>query len=103
MSDAITLKPCKEKKKIPPQDPPPPTPPSGVVVDVMGMNKGDRGRSCKEHPDGCGADDFVVRIRKEQILVEACLLEKGGMREEMALTVNSDATSASSPRHMSHM
>ena len=49
------------------------------------------------------AGDFVVHIRKEQILVEACLLGKARMREETALTINSDATSASSPRRMSHM
>ena len=76
----------------PPQDPPPPTHSTGVVVDVVGTNKGDRGRSCEEHPDGCGAavlvDDVVIRIRKEQILVEDYLLGKGRMKEETALTVN---------------
>ena len=91
-SDAIVLKPCKEKKKPPPKDPPPPTHPSGVVVDVVGTNKGDRGCSCEEHPDGCGAavlvSDVIVRVRKEQILVEAGFLGQGRMREETALTVN---------------
>jgi hypothetical protein len=89
-----------KKKKVeapavvscPPQDPPPRTHSSGVVVDVVGTNKGDRGCSCEEHPDGCGAavlaDDVVVRIRKEQILVEDYLLGKGRMKEETALTVN---------------
>ena len=83
-----------KKKKVeapavvscPPQDPPPRTHSSGVVVDVVGTNKGDRGCSCEEHPDGCGAavlaDDVVVRIRKEQILVEDYLLGKGRMKEE---------------------
>jgi hypothetical protein len=90
--DAVaSTKPCK-KKKPPPQDPPPPTHPSGVVVDVVGMNKSDCGCSCEEHPDGCGAavlaDDVVVRIRKEQILVKAGFLGKGRMREETVLTVN---------------
>ncbi len=33
-------------------------------------------------------NDVGVRIQKEQILVEACLLEKGRMREETALTIN---------------
>ena len=84
----------------PPQDPPPPTHSTGVVLDVVGTNRGDRGRSCEEHPDGCGAavlaDDVVVRIRKEQILIEDYLLGKGRMqeegrgrmKEETALTVN---------------
>ena len=76
----------------PPQDPPPHTHSTGVVLDVVGTNRGDRGRSCEEHPDGCGkavlADNVVVRIRKEQILVEDYLLGKGRMKEETALTVN---------------
>jgi hypothetical protein len=84
-SDAVASKPSKATKKAPPQVPPPPTHPSGVVVDVMGTNRGDRGRSCEEHPDGCGAtvlaDDIIVRIRKEQILIEDYLLGKGMMRD----------------------
>jgi hypothetical protein len=67
-SDAAS-KPRKATKKLPPQDSPPLTHPSGVVVDVVGTNRGDRGRSCEEHPDGCRAavlvGDVVVRVRKE--------------------------------------
>ena len=37
----------------------------------VGTNRGNRGRSCEEHPDGCGAvvltDDVIICIRKEQI------------------------------------
>ena len=80
------------KRKPHPQDPSPPTHPSGVVIDVVGTNRGDRGRSCDEHPDGCGAavltDDVVIRVRKEQILAEDFKAWKGTMREETALTVN---------------
>ncbi len=54
-------------------------------MDVVGTNRGDRGRSCEEHPDGYGtavlADDIVVCIRKEQIIVEDYLLGKGRMRD----------------------
>ena len=84
-SDAVASKLSKATKKPPPQVPPLPTHPSGVVVDIVGTNRSDRGRSCEEHPDGCGAvvlmDDIVVRIRKEQILVEDYLLGKGRMRD----------------------
>jgi hypothetical protein len=66
--------------------------PSGVVLDVVGRTRGDRGRSCEEHPDACGTavlmDDAVVRIRKEQILVEDFKAGKGKMKEEMALAIN---------------
>ncbi len=57
----------------PPQDRSPPTHPSGVVVEIVGTEQGDRGRSCEEHPINCGevlAEDVVVRLRKVQILVE---------------------------------
>ena len=98
-SVAVAPKPSKllrktaaAKKKPPPQDPPPPMHPSGAVIDVVEMNRGDRGRSCEEHPDACGmavlTDDIVVRIQKEQILIKDCLLGKGKMKEETALTVN---------------
>ncbi len=98
-SVAVAPKPSKlskkraaAKKKPPPQDPPPPTHPSGVIIHVVGTNRGDRGRSCKEHPDACGmavlADEVVVRIQEEQILIKNCLLGKGKMKEETALTVN---------------
>jgi hypothetical protein len=99
-SVSITSKPRKlsrttalAKNKPPPQDSPlRPMHPSGVVIDIVGTNRSDRGRSCDDHPDGCGAavlnDDVVIRIKKEQILVEDFLLGKGKMREETALTIN---------------
>ena len=66
--------------------------PPGVVLDIVGTNRGDRGRSCEEHLDACGTavlmDDAVVQIRKEQILVEDFKAGKGKMKEETALTVN---------------
>ncbi len=84
-SDAVASKLSKATKKPPPQVPPPPTHPSGVVVDGMGTNRGDRGRSCEEHPDWCSVvvltDNVIVRIRKEQILLEDYLLGKGRMRD----------------------
>ncbi len=98
VSVAMALKPNKLLRKTavarkpPPQNPPPPMHPSGVVLDVVGMNRGDRRRSCEVHPDSCGTavlvDDAVIRIRKEQILVEDFKVGKGKMKEEMALTVN---------------
>jgi len=57
----------------PPQDPSPPMHPSGVVVEIVGTEQGDQGRSCEEHPINCGevmAEDVVVRLRKVQILME---------------------------------
>ena len=98
-SVAIAKKPSKlsrkfaaVKKKPTPQDPPPPVHSSGVVLDVVGTIKNDHGRSCEEHPDGCGAvvivNDVIVRVRKEQTLVKAFLLGKGKMRKQTALTIN---------------
>jgi hypothetical protein len=46
--------------------------PSGILVDVVGIESPDRGRSCEEHTV-CGAVlelDTVVRFRVEQIDVE---------------------------------
>ena len=63
-----------EAKKRPlPEDPPYPTHPSGVVVEIVGTERGDQGRSCEEHEVNCGevlAEDVVVRLRRVQILVE---------------------------------
>lgn len=42
----------------------------GAMVDIVGVNTGDRGRSCEEH-DICGSAlglDFVVRFRSVQIV-----------------------------------
>jgi hypothetical protein len=64
----------KEAKKLPPpQDPSPPMHPSGVVVEIVGMERGDQGRSCEEHDINCGemlVEDVVVHLHKVQILVE---------------------------------
>jgi hypothetical protein len=57
-----------------------PTHPSGVTVEIVGIERGDRGRSCEEH-DVCGtvvAEDTLLRLRKEQILVDG--------QEETAIT-----------------
>ena len=47
-----------------------PTHPNGIIVEIVGLNASDRGRSCKEHTV-CGAEalkiDSVVRFRAEQI------------------------------------
>ena len=71
----------KEAKKLPPpQDPSPLMHPSGIVVEIVGTERGDQGRSCEEHNINCGevlAEDVVVRLRKEQLLVEG--------KEEMAI------------------
>ncbi len=65
---------------------------SGVVLDIVGTNRGDCGCSCDEHLDTCDMavlmDDAVIRIRKEHILVEDFKVGKGKMKEEMALTIN---------------
>ena len=78
----LSRKTAVAKKKPPPQDPPPSTHPSGVVIDVVGTSRGNRKRSCEEHPDGCGAAvlavDVVVRVRKEQIFVEDTFWGKVG-------------------------
>ncbi len=47
--------------------------PTGVVVEIVGKEVSDRGRSCEEHPNNCGevlAEDVVVRLPKVQIQVE---------------------------------
>ncbi len=54
--------------------------PTGVVVEIVGMEMGDQGRSCEDHASNCGkvmAEDVVVRLRKVQIQVEG--------RKEMAI------------------
>jgi hypothetical protein len=53
--------------------------PTGVVVEIVGMEMDDRGRSCEEHRN-CGevmGKDVVVRLWKVQIQVEG--------REETAI------------------
>jgi hypothetical protein len=47
--------------------------PTGITFDIVGIEAGNRGRSCEEH-DVCGSileENTVVRIRHVQILVMA--------------------------------
>jgi hypothetical protein len=73
-SSAVAKKPTAKKKKAAPPNrallEPPIHHPSGVAVDIVGIARGDRGRSCEEH-EVCGAvlqEDCVVRIRHVQII-----------------------------------
>jgi hypothetical protein len=46
----------------------------GIVVEIVEIEKGDRGRSCEEH-DVCGEvveEDTLLCLRREQILVNVC-------------------------------
>ena len=55
--------------------------PCGVLVEIVGINMHDRGRSCEEH-DVCGsvlAEDSVVRFRKTQVVIDG--------KEEAAIAV----------------
>jgi hypothetical protein len=48
------------------------THPPGIVVKIVGIEKGDCGCSCEEH-DVCGEvveEDTLLRLRREQILVD---------------------------------
>ena len=62
--------------------------PSGIVVNIVGMSRGNCGCRCKEH-DVCGAvvlaEDVLVHIQREQILVPNNLAGKGEMKEQRAL------------------
>jgi hypothetical protein len=54
--------------------------PPGIVVDIVGAEAGDRGRTCEEHTINCGEvleEDVVVRLWKVQIMVDG--------REEMGI------------------
>jgi hypothetical protein len=45
----------------------------GIVVEIVGTERGDRGCSCEEHTNNCGkvmAKDVVVCLCKVQIMVE---------------------------------
>ena len=49
-----------------------PTHPLGITVEVVGIERGDCGRSCEEH-DVCGtvvSEDTLLCLRKAQILVD---------------------------------
>ena len=66
--------------------------PSGLVLDIVGTARTDRGRNCEEH-NCCGkflGNDVVVCLRREQILVPdemARAHKPGTMKEETAYTV----------------
>ena len=60
----------------------PPSHPCGITVEIVGIGRGDRGRSCEDH-DVCGTvlqEDSVVRIRHVQIIGDTG-------KEESALAV----------------
>jgi len=63
--------------------------PMAMSLEILGINKNDRGRRCEEHKC-CGrevlAEDVVVRLRREQIMVPNRL--SPGFHEEAAYTVN---------------
>jgi len=63
--------------------------PMGMVLEIVGTAREDRGRNCDDHTC-CGleviGEDVVVRLRREQILVPNKLGK--GEREETAYTVN---------------
>jgi len=48
------------------------THPPGIIIEIVGIEKGNRGHSCEEH-DVCGEvgeEDTLLRLRREQILVD---------------------------------
>ena len=55
----------------PPQDPSPPTHPSGVVVEIVGTERGDQGRSCEEHHINCG-EVLAEEVVLENVLQPRC-------------------------------
>ena len=62
--------------------------PMGMVLEIVGTARGDRGHNCDEHTC-CGEvlqEDVVVRLRREQILIPNKLGK--GEKEETAYTVN---------------
>ena len=68
------------------------TPPSGLVLDIIGIAAGKRGRRCEDNMVCCGdllEEDSVVRLRMERILVPNFLAGKGRKKREVtAITVN---------------
>ena len=68
------------------------TPPSGLVLDIIGIAAGERGRRCEDNMVCCGdllEEDSVVRLRMERILVPNFLAGKGRKKREVtAITVN---------------
>jgi hypothetical protein len=66
---------------------------SGLVLDIVGIAAGDWGRCCEDHMVCCSQlleKDFIVRLRKEKILVPNVLALKGKKRYRYvtAITVN---------------
>ncbi len=54
--------------------------PPGIVVEIVGTEAGNRGRTCKEHTINCGKvleENVVVRLWKVQVVVNG--------REETAI------------------
>ncbi len=54
--------------------------PRGIVVEIVGTDAGDRGRTREEHPVNCGVmleEDVVVHLRKVQVVIDG--------REETAI------------------
>ncbi len=46
--------------------------PPSIVVEIVGTEAGDRGRTCKEHTVNYGKvseEDVVVRLRKVQVVL----------------------------------
>ena len=46
--------------------------PTGIIVEIVGIEKGDWGRLCEEH-NVCGEvveEDTLLHLRREQILVD---------------------------------
>jgi len=68
------------------------TPPSGLVLDIIWIAAGERGRRCEDNMVCCGdllKEDSVVHIRMERILVPNFLVGKRKKKQEMtAITVN---------------
>ncbi len=54
--------------------------PPGIVVEIVGTDAGNRGRTCEEHPVYCGVvleEDVVVCLQKVQVVIDG--------REETAI------------------
>ncbi len=54
--------------------------PPGIVIEIVGTEAGDRGRTCEEHTVNCGVvleEDVVVLLWKVQVVVDG--------REETAI------------------
>ena len=69
------------------------TSPSGLVLDIIGIAAGERGRNCEDNMVSCGdllEEDSVVRLRMERIRVPNILSGKGRKKRVVtAITINS--------------